>query len=99
MKELFPHMLLEEELAIPALKLLPALASGKLDPDLKQVLRRTERLKAAAPTCTVLECERQADAWRVTATGCLESLPSSSPASLRRRGPPRDIPLAEGRWR
>jgi hypothetical protein len=49
MKALFPHMLLEEELAIPALKLLPALARGRLDGDVKQVLRRTERLKAELP--------------------------------------------------
>jgi hypothetical protein len=50
MKALFPHMLLEEELAIPALRLLPALARGRFDgDDVKQVLRRTERLKAELP--------------------------------------------------
>ena len=49
MKALFPHMLLEEELAIPALRLLPTQARGKLDPDVKQVLKRTERLKAELP--------------------------------------------------
>src|SRR5512147_1752206 len=49
MKALFPHMLLEEELVIPALKLLPALARGRHDGDVKQVLRRTERLKAELP--------------------------------------------------
>ena len=49
MKALFPHMLLEEELVIPALKLLPALARGRHDGDVKQVLRRTDRLKAELP--------------------------------------------------
>jgi hypothetical protein len=49
MSVLFPHMLLEEELAIPALKLLPALTRGELDPDIKQVLRKTEALKAELP--------------------------------------------------
>ncbi len=49
MRVLFPHMLLEEELAIPSLKLLPALARGKVDADVRQVLRRTERLKAELP--------------------------------------------------
>ncbi len=49
MKVLFPHMLLEEELAIPALKLLPALARGEIDPDVRHILRRTERLKVELP--------------------------------------------------
>jgi hypothetical protein len=49
MKVLFPHMLHEEEFAIPPLKLLPALARGEFDPDIEQVLMKTERLKAELP--------------------------------------------------
>jgi hypothetical protein len=49
MKLLFPHMLLEEELSVPALKLLPALARGELDPDIQQILKKTEKLKAELP--------------------------------------------------
>jgi hypothetical protein len=49
MKVLFPHMLHEEEFAIPPLKHLPALARGEFDPDIKGVLMKTERLKAELP--------------------------------------------------
>jgi len=49
MKALFPHMLHEEEFAIPPLKLLPALARGEFDSDIEQVLLKTERLKAELP--------------------------------------------------
>ncbi len=49
MTVLFPHMLLEEELSIPALRFLPALARGEIDAEVKQVLRTTERLKAELP--------------------------------------------------
>jgi hemerythrin superfamily protein len=49
MKFLFPHMLLEEELVIPALKLLPVLARGEFDPGLQQVLRKTEGLRRELP--------------------------------------------------
>jgi hemerythrin superfamily protein len=49
MKVLFPHMLHEEEFAVPPLKLLPALARGEFDPDIQRVLMKTEALKAQLP--------------------------------------------------
>jgi hemerythrin superfamily protein len=49
MKVLFPHMLHEEEFAIPPLKLLPALARGEFDPDIQRILTITDTLKAQLP--------------------------------------------------
>ena len=49
MKVLLPHILLEEEFAIPPLKYLPALARGEFDPEMKRILTKTETLKAALP--------------------------------------------------
>ena len=49
MKVLLPHMLLEEEFAIPPLKYLPALARGEFDPAMRRILTKTETLKANLP--------------------------------------------------
>ena len=48
-KVLFPHVLLEEEFAIPPLRLLPDLARGKVTPDMARVLSQTDLLKAELP--------------------------------------------------
>jgi hypothetical protein len=48
-KVLFPHVLLEEEFAIPPLSLLPRLARGELAPDMARVLQQTDLLKAELP--------------------------------------------------
>jgi hypothetical protein len=44
-KALHPHFLKEEEYALPPLGLLPALASGKISPDMKEAIAMTDRLK------------------------------------------------------
>jgi len=49
MKVLYPHILLEEEFATPPLGLLPFLSSGKVTPDMAEVLSKTEMLKAELP--------------------------------------------------
>jgi len=49
MKVLFPHMVLEEEYAIPPLKLLPRLARGDVAPEMSRILTKTETLKAELP--------------------------------------------------
>ncbi len=49
MKVLFPHVLLEEEFAIPPLTLLPRLAQGQVTPDMARMLSKTEMLKAELP--------------------------------------------------
>jgi hemerythrin superfamily protein len=49
MKVLFPHILLEEEFAIPPLKLLPRLAAGEYSPDMDRILAKSEMLKAELP--------------------------------------------------
>ena len=46
---LFPHVLLEEEFAIPPLAILPALARGEITPDMARVLPQAELLKAELP--------------------------------------------------
>jgi hypothetical protein len=46
---LSPHMLLEEELAIPPLKLLPQLARGEFSPEMESILAKTDTLKAELP--------------------------------------------------
>src|SRR5215475_2418174 len=48
-KVLFPHVLLEEEFAIPPLRLLPDLARGKVTPEMARVLAQTDLLKAELP--------------------------------------------------
>lgn len=48
-KVLFPHVLLEEEFAIPPLSLLPRLARGEVTPDMARVLTQTELLKEELP--------------------------------------------------
>ena len=48
-KILFPHVLLEEEFAIPPLSLLPRLARGEVTPDMAHVLTQTELLKEELP--------------------------------------------------
>jgi hypothetical protein len=46
LKVLVPHMLLEEEFAIPPVKLLPRLARGELTPDMEKILPKSEMMKA-----------------------------------------------------
>jgi len=46
---LSPHMLLEEELALPPLKLLPGLARGEFAPGMESILAKTDALKAELP--------------------------------------------------
>jgi hypothetical protein len=49
LKVLVPHMLLEEEFAIPPVKLLPRLARGEFTPDMVKILPKTEMMKAELP--------------------------------------------------
>jgi hemerythrin superfamily protein len=49
LKVLLPHMLLEEELARPPLKLLPRLARGDFAADMERILSKTDTLKAEMP--------------------------------------------------
>lgn len=49
MKVLFPHMLLEEEYAMPPLRLLRRLARGEVTPDMERILTKTETMKAELP--------------------------------------------------
>lgn len=49
MKVLLPHMLLEEEFAIPPVRLLPRLARGEFTPDMERILTKTEMMKAELP--------------------------------------------------
>jgi hypothetical protein len=44
---LHPHFVSEEEYALPPLGLLPALASGAIEPDMKPAIDMARRLKAA----------------------------------------------------
>ena len=44
-KALHPHFLKEEEYASPPLGLLPALASSKISPDMREAIAMTDRLK------------------------------------------------------
>lgn len=48
-KVLRPHILLEEDFAIPPLKLLPRLARGELTPDMSRMISRTDLLEAELP--------------------------------------------------
>ncbi len=48
-KVLFPHILLEEEFALPPLVLLPLLAGGEVTPDMARILSKTDMLKAELP--------------------------------------------------
>lgn len=45
-KALHPHFLKEEEYALPSLGLLPLLAEGSIDPEMKQAVQMAGRLKA-----------------------------------------------------
>ena len=49
MKVLRPHILLEEEFAIPPLTLLPRLARGQVTPDMRRYMTQAETLKAELP--------------------------------------------------
>jgi hypothetical protein len=49
LKVLRPHILLEEEFAIPPLTLLPRLARGEVSPDMRPYLKQAETLKAELP--------------------------------------------------
>lgn len=46
---LVPHMLCEEEFAVPPLKLLPRLARGEFTPDMAKILPKAEMMKAELP--------------------------------------------------
>jgi hypothetical protein len=48
-KALHEHFLKEEEMALPPIGLLSALARGEVDENMKTVLRMTDRLKAELP--------------------------------------------------
>lgn len=47
---LHPHFVKEEEYALPPLDLLPALSQGKVEPEMAEVLKMTDRLEAELPT-------------------------------------------------
>lgn len=49
LKVLVPHMLLEEEFAIPPVMLLPRLARGELTPEMVKILPKAEMMKAELP--------------------------------------------------
>lgn len=49
LKVLVPHMLREEEFAVPPLMLLPRLARGEFTPDMATILPKAERMKAELP--------------------------------------------------
>lgn len=46
---LVPHMLREEEFAVPPLRLLPRLARGEFTPDMGKILPKAEKMKAELP--------------------------------------------------
>jgi len=46
---LYPHFMKEEEFALPPLGLLATIAEGKVDPEMRDVLTMTERLKKEMP--------------------------------------------------
>jgi hypothetical protein len=48
-KVLHDHFIKEEEIALPPIGLLPTLAHGKIDEEMRHVLPMTERLKAELP--------------------------------------------------
>ncbi len=50
LKVLRPHILLEEEFAIPPLTLLPRLARGEVTPDMRRYMTLAETLQAELPT-------------------------------------------------
>jgi hypothetical protein len=49
LRTLHPHILLEEEFAMPPLGLLRRLAAGEVTPDMAGILRTTDTLKAELP--------------------------------------------------
>jgi hypothetical protein len=49
LKVLVPHMLLEEEFAIPPVKLLPRLARGEFTADMERIIPKSEMMKAELP--------------------------------------------------
>lgn len=49
LKVLRPHILLEEEFAIPPLTLLPRLARGEVTPDMRRFMLQAQTLKAELP--------------------------------------------------
>lgn len=46
---LHPHFVSEEEFAIPPLGILPQLIEGKVNEDMKEILKMTDKLKAELP--------------------------------------------------
>lgn len=48
-KIMHPHFVSEEEFAIPPLGILPQLVEGKVNEDLKEILKMTDKLKAGLP--------------------------------------------------
>ena len=49
MKVLFPHMVMEEEYAMPPLKLLRQIARGEMTPDMARVIPISQTLKSELP--------------------------------------------------
>ncbi len=49
MKVLFPHVVLEEDFALPPLTLLPRLARGEIAQDMSRAMRQAELLEAELP--------------------------------------------------
>lgn len=49
MRVLFPHMVMEEEYAMPPLKLLPRIARGEVTPDMARVIPISWTLKSELP--------------------------------------------------
>ena len=49
LKVLHPHILLEQEFAVPPLALLPRLAAGEIDPEMSKILAKTDVLKSELP--------------------------------------------------
>jgi hypothetical protein len=48
-KTMHPHFVSEEEFAIPPLGILPQLVEGKVNEDMKEILKMTDKLKAELP--------------------------------------------------
>lgn len=57
MRVLFPHMVMEQQYAMPPLRLLPRLVRGEVTPDMRPIISTAESLKAELPK--MLEEHRQ----------------------------------------
>lgn len=70
MKVLFPHVVLEEDFALPPLTLLPRLARGEVSSDMSRAMRQAELLEAELP--------RMLDEHRLIATALQKLLMAAS---------------------